>query len=197
MSKLEELIKEHCPNGVEYSNLEDCCVILDNKRKPITGSMRQKGIYPYYGANGIQDYVSDYIFDGEFILVGEDGSVLTKDGKPVVTWACGKIWVNNHAHVIQNNQRTLLRYLYHFLQTIDITMYVHGNIPKLTGKDFRALQIPLPPLAVQREIVRILDKFTLYSQELAAELAARKKQYEFYRDKLLSFDNLTNGGGTT
>src|SRR5699024_4971175 len=90
------------------------------------------------------------------------------------------------AHVIQNNQRTLLRYLYHFLQTIDITMYVHGNIPKFTGKDILALQIQLPPLAVQRKIVRILDKFTLYSQELAAELAARRAQYGYYRDKLLS-----------
>ncbi len=83
MSKLELLIKELCPDGVEYKSLEKCCNILDNKRKPVTKSSRLIGEYPYYGANGIQDYVSDYIFDGKFVLVGEDGSVLTKNGTPV------------------------------------------------------------------------------------------------------------------
>lgn len=187
MSKLEELIKEFCPNGVEYKPLEECCSILDNKRKPVTKSVREYGEYPYYGANGIQDYVSDYIFDGVFVLVGEDGSVLTSNGTPVVNWAEGKIWVNNHAHIIAEKEGILLRYLYHYLQTISIVSLVHGNIPKLTGSDFKSLQIPLPALPVQREIVRILDSFTLYSAELTAELTARRKQYEFYRDKLLNF----------
>ena len=78
MSKLEQLINELCPNGVEYRRLENCCEILDNKRKPVTKSAREAGKYPYYGANGIQDYVSNYIFEGTFILVGEDGSVVTE-----------------------------------------------------------------------------------------------------------------------
>lgn len=190
MNKLEELIKEFCPNGVEYKPLEECCSILDNKRKPVTKSVREYGEYPYYGANGIQDYVSDYIFDGVFVLVGEDGSVLTSNGTPVVNWAEGKIWVNNHAHIIAEKEGILLRYLYHYLQTISIVSLVHGNIPKLTGSDFKSLQIPLPALPVQREIVRILDSFTLYSAELTAELTARRKQYEFYRDKLLTFDEI-------
>lgn len=190
MSKLEELIKEFCPNGVEYKPLEECCSILDNKRKPVTKSVREYGEYPYYGANGIQDYVSDYIFDGVFVLVGEDGSVLTSNGTPVVNWAEGKIWVNNHAHIIAEKEGILLRYLYHYLQTISIVSLVHRNIPKLTGSDFKSLQIPLPALLVQREIVRILDSFTLYSAELTAELTARRKQYEFYRDKLLTFDEI-------
>lgn len=192
MSKLEELIKEFCPNGVEYKPLEECCSILDNKRKPVTKSVREYGEYPYYGANGIQDYVSDYIFDGVFVLVGEDGSVLTSNGTPVVNWAEGKIWVNNHAHIIAEKEGILLRYLYHYLQTISIVSLVHGNIPKLTGSDFKSLQIPLPALPVQREIVRILDSFTLYSAELTAELTARRKQYEYYRDKLLTFDDLSS-----
>ena len=101
MTKLEQLIKELCPDGVEIRSLENCCNILDRKRKPVTKSAREAGEYPYYGANGIQDYVSDYIFDGIFILVGEDGSVITSTGNPVVTWAEGKIWVNNHAHIIE------------------------------------------------------------------------------------------------
>lgn len=184
MSKLDELIQELCPNGVEYRKLEDCCNVLDKKRKPVTKSAREAGEYPYYGANGIQDYVSDYIFDGIFVLVGEDGSVITKAGTPVVTWAEGKIWVNNHAHIIEGTEDVLLRYLFHYIQTIDVTTLIHGNIPKLTGRDFRALQIPVPPLEVQREIVRILDSFTL----LTAELIARKKQYEYYEHNLL-FDD--------
>ena len=195
MSRLEELIKELCPDGVEYRKLEDCCNVLDRKRKPITKAAREAGEYPYYGANGIQDYVADYIFEGKFILVGEDGSVITPTGIPVVNWAEGKIWVNNHAHIIEELDGVLLRYLYHYLQTIDVTPLIHGNIPKLTGGDFKALQIPVPPLEIQREIVRILDNFTSLKAELQAELQARKKQYEYYRDQLLSFDSV-HGGGT-
>lgn len=143
MSKLEELIQELCPDGVETFPLEECCNILDKKRKPVTKNSREKGEYPYYGANGVQDYVSDYIFNGKFVLVGEDGSVITKSGTPVVTWAEGKIWVNNHAHVIEEKSGTMLRYLYFYIQTIDVTSLIHGNIPKLTGRDFRSLKIAL------------------------------------------------------
>ena len=65
------------PEGWEVKRLEECCIILDNKRKPVSGSVRVAGKYPYYGANGILDYVSSYIFDGVYVLVGEDGSVIT------------------------------------------------------------------------------------------------------------------------
>ncbi|OUN38968.1 restriction endonuclease subunit S [Faecalibacterium sp. An77] len=189
MSKLEELIQQLCPDGVECRNLEECCNILDKKRKPVTKAAREAGEYRYYGANGIQDYVSDYIFDGTFVLVGEDGSVITKAGTPVVTWAEGKIWVNNHAHIIEEKTGVLLRYLFHYIQTIDVTSLIHGNIPKLTGGDFKTLKISIPPLEIQREIVRILDHFTELTTELTAELTveltARQKQYEYYRDRLL------------
>lgn len=188
-NKLEELIKKLCPNGVEYKKLEDCCNILDNERKPVTKSARIKGEYPYYGANGIQDYVSDYIFDGTFVLVGEDGSVINKNGNPVVTWAEGKIWVNNHAHVIKEKENVLLRYLYHYIQTINVSVLIHGNIPKLNQGDFRNLRIAVPPLEVQCEIVHILDDFTLLSAELSAELEARQKQFSYYRECLIN-----NGG---
>lgn len=189
MNKLEQLINELCPNGVEYRRLENCCEILDNKRKPVTKSAREAGKYPYYGANGIQDYVSNYIFDGTFVLVGEDGSVVTEIGTPIVTWATGKIWVNNHAHIISEINGVLLRYLFHYLQTVRVKHLIHGNIPKLTGGDFRALKIAVPPLPVQEEIVRILDKFTELTAELIAELIARKQQYEYYKSSLLTFGN--------
>lgn len=176
-------------DDVECRPLEMCCEILDKKRKPITKAARESGKYPYYGANGVQDYVSGYIFDGVFILVGEDGSVITSSGTPIVTWAEGKIWVNNHAHIISQIDGVNLRYLFHYLQTVNVTPLIHGNIPKLTGKDFRAIPVPLPPFPIQQEIVRILDTFTNLTAELTdklnAELTARRKQYEYYRDELL------------
>ena len=187
MSKLDELLQELCPNGVKFRSLDKCCIILDSKRKPVTKALRKSGIYPYYGANGIQDHISEYIYDGTFILIGEDGSVITPNGTPVVTWASGKIWVNNHAHVLSESTDVSLRYLFHFIQTINIAPLVHGNIPKLTGSDLRAISIPVPPLEVQREIVRILDSFTSLTAELSAELSTRQNQYGFYREKLLSF----------
>lgn len=88
-----------------------------------------------------------------------------------------------------------MRYLYHFLQTVDVTPLIHGNIPKLTGKDFKNISIPVPPPPVQEEIVRILDSFTSLAAPLTAELQARQKQYEYYRDQLLTFD--VHGGGTS
>ena len=193
MKKLDELIEKLCPNGVEYKKLESCCNILDNKRKPVTKSSRIEGEYPYYGANGIQDYVADYIFDGIFVLVGEDGSVISENGTPIVNWAEGKIWVNNHAHIIEEMDGVLLRYLFHYIQTINVSSLIHGNIPKLNQGDFRKLMIAVPPLEVQNEIVHILDKFKELSSKhsglLSTELKARQKQYEYYRDELLAFKN--------
>lgn len=184
MTKLERLINEFCPDGVEYKALGDVVEILDSQRKPVTKKDRQSGIYPYYGANGIQDYVNDYIFDGTFLLMGEDGSVINKDNTPVLTWATGKIWVNNHAHIMSEKSNiALLRYIYFYLSTADVSHIVRGTPPKINQQQLRPISIPLPPLPVQREIVRILDNFT----ELTAELTARKKQYEYYRDKLLTF----------
>lgn len=176
---------------VRWLPLGECCKILDNQRKPISKNLRVSGQFPYYGANGVQDYINDYIFDGTYLLVGEDGSVITEDGHPVVNWATGKFWVNNHAHIVEELEGVKLRYLYHYLQTINITSLIHGNIPKLTGSDFKGLNIPVPPLEIQNNIVKVLDNFDAVCSDLKiglpSEINARKKQYEFYRDALLTF----------
>lgn len=190
----DELLTSYISDSTVYLPLERCCKILDNKRKPVTKAAREAGKYPYYGANGIQDYVSNYIFDGTFVLVGEDGSVITAAGNPVVTWAEGQIWVNNHAHIIEEIDGFSLRYLYHYLQTVNVTKLIHGNIPKLTGTDFRAIPVPAVPNSAQTEIVQMLDRFDAICNDLTtglpAEIAARQKQYENYRDKLLTFKKL-------
>lgn len=188
MSKLQELIKELCPDGVEFRKLGEVCEILDSKRQPIAKGKRIPGKYPYYGANGVQDYVDNYIFDGVFLLVGEDGSVINKDNSPVLNWAVGKIWVNNHAHILAEKYCCNLRYLYFILQVTNVSKIVRGMPPKINQENLINIEIPLPPLEIQSEIVRILDTFTAHTAELQAELQARKEQYEYYRNKLLTFD---------
>lgn len=195
MNRIDSLIKEFCPNGVKFYSIEQCCTILDRKRKPITKSARKPGKYPYYGANGIQDYVDDYIFEGRYVLVGEDGSVITPSGNPVVNWAEGKIWVNNHAHIIEEKEGVMLRFIFHYLHTINITPLIHGNIPKLTGKDFKSIRIPVPPLNVQREIVDLIDELFILEADLmkkiSEEINSRRKQHNYYKNMLLTFDNDT------
>lgn len=188
MSKLQKLIREICPSGVKFRKLGEICRILDSKRKPVSKGKRSHGIYPYYGANGIQDYVDDYIFDGTFILLGEDGSVINSNKSPILNWAVGKIWVNNHAHILAEiSSIANLRYVFFTLQTKDVSSIVRGTPPKLNQENLRNIEIPVPPLPVQEEIVRILDHFTELTAELQAELQARKEQYEYYRNKLLTF----------
>jgi type I restriction enzyme S subunit len=182
---------------VEYRKLGDCARILDSQRKPVTKGKRTNGVYPYYGANGIQDYVADYIFDGDYLLIGEDGSVINPDKSPVLNWASGKFWVNNHAHILAENlDIALLRYLFYALQKSDVSDIVRGTPPKLNQVNLRNIEIPIPPLAVQEEIVKILDRFAEYTAELQAELQARKEQYEYYRNLLLTFNPSASGYGT-
>ncbi|NHA92803.1 restriction endonuclease subunit S [Helicobacter pylori] len=190
MHKIEQLLHTLAPKGVEFRKLGEVCEILDNRRIPIAKNKRNPGIYPYYGANGIQDYIDSYIFDGDFVLVGEYGSVINKDNTPVVNWASGKIWVNNHAHVLQTKNELKLKFLYFYLQTIDVSYYVAGTPPKINQENLKQITIPIPPLEIQQEIVKILDAFTELNTELNTELKARKKQYQYYQNMLLDFKGI-------
>lgn len=190
LKRIHELIAEHCPDGVQRRPLGEVVHILDSQRKPISKDKRESGAIPYYGANGVQGYVKNYIFDGTFLLFGEDGSVINKDYSPVLHWATGQIWVNNHAHVLaEKAEVALLRFIFYALSACDVSGIVRGVPPKINQASLRNIEIPLPPLAVQLEIVRILDALTSLQAELQAELAARRSQLEFYRDSLLSFNN--------
>ena len=183
------------PDGdLEWTTLGDATTNHDRRRKPVTRSERKEGEFPYYGANGIQDYVHDFIFDGTFLLVGEDGSVKNADGTPVLNWASGKIWVNNHAHVLTaSSEQFSLRYLYYYLATVDVTAYVTGGTqPKINQKNLNSIPVPVIARDFQDRVVEILDRFDALVNDLSvglpAELAARRKQYEYYRDKLLTFE---------
>ena len=141
------------------AKLGDVCEILDSKRVPITASNRQPGPYPYYGANGIQDYVADYIFDDELVLLAEDGGNFGSKEKPIAYRVSGKCWINNHAHVLKPKTGLDVDYLCYSLMFYDVTGLVNGATrQKLTQADMRKMEIPLPPLDEQRHIAAVLDK---------------------------------------
>lgn len=147
------------------ARLGDICEILDSKRIPITASNRKAGIYPYYGANGIQDYVDDYIFDDELVLLAEDGGHFGSPDKPIAYRVSGKCWVNNHAHVLKPKDYLNVDYLCYSLMFRDVSSIVNGATrQKLTQADMREIEIPLPALNEQHVIVDNLNKiFTLIS----------------------------------
>lgn len=166
---------------------EDFVEIANNARRPVKASLRTLGIIPYYGANNIQDYVEGCTHDGEFVLIAEDGSANLENYS--IQYATGKFWANNHVHVVCGKSELSTRYLYHYLRIVNFIPYLTGGgRAKLTKGKMLEVSIPIPPLAIQTEIVRILDAFTTHTAELTAELTARKKQYNYYRDQLLTFE---------
>ena len=175
----------------ESRKLEDVVNILDNKRRPISKAKRVAGAYPYYGANGIQDYVESYIFDGEFLLLGEDGSVINPDGSPIMNWAKGKIWVNNHAHVLsEKDNSVLLKYVYYYLQTVNISSLVKGIPPKLNQQNLRNINILVPEKKIQEEIICLLDNYceleNQLEESLSLELKSRKQQCYFWKREIMN-----------
>lgn len=162
--------------GWEYKKLGDCTQILDSQRKPVTKKDRIGGIYPYYGATGIQDYVDKYIFDGRYVLVGEDGAKWSAFEQSAFIIE-GKSWVNNHAHVLKPHDLLVDTFLIYFLNYSDLDSYISGAIVrKLTQASLRNIDIPLPPKSTQLTIVSELDKIN--------ELIRLKKE------QLKDYDNL-------
>jgi type I restriction enzyme S subunit len=182
---------------VEWMTLGDerFVEVANAARKPVKASLRVSGKTPYYGANNIQDYVDGYTHDGEYVLIAEDGSASIENYS--VQYATGKFWANNHVHVVRGNQRLNTKFLYHYLRIVDFIPHLpNKDRSKLTKGEMIKIPLPVPcpanpqkSLEIQAEIVRILDTFTELTAELTAELIARKKQYNYYRDQLLSFDD--------
>ena len=178
--------------GYAVVTLEDIAENCDSMRKPVTSGKREAGEYPYYGASGIVDYVKDYIFDGDYLLVSEDGANLLTRSTPIAFSISGKNWVNNHAHVLKFDCYETRRFVEFYLNSIDLAPYISGGAqPKLNQKNLNRIEIPLPSQERQKYIVDILDRFDAICNDLTsglpAEIEARQKQYEYYRDKLLNF----------
>ena len=170
--------------------IEDVCEILDNFRIPITSSERTKGIYPYYGANGVQDYVDSYIFDDELVLVAEDGGNFGSKKRPIAYRVSGKCWINNHAHVLKPKNGLNVEYLCYSLMFYNVANLINGATrQKLNQSALKKMQIPLPPLEEQKKIAEELDNITdliakRKSQQTKLDLLVKAKFVEMFGDPI-------------
>lgn len=176
MSKIDNLIKEMCPNGVKYKSIKEVCRLHYGKGNTIP----KDGVdYDVYGCNGIVGTTNKYNNE-DAPIVGHIGSA------GVVTWGKGKNFVTYNGTICTPNLKVInSRYLYHNLINLHLEKYVKGNQPFLSSSDFENIKIPVFPIKVQEEIVRILDKFSELEEELEEELEIREKQYKFFQKKLL------------
>lgn len=156
--------------------LKDAVSILDYRRIPISSSERAQRAktYPYYGAQGIVDYIDDYLFDGEYVLVAEDGNNLKSLNEPIVTWATGRFWVNNHAHILGDCGVANIRYLYYLLMTSDLSGLITGSTqPKLNQENLANFDLNLPDRETQDRVAFLLaalDDKIANNKKLMAEL---------------------------
>ncbi|HFU3729968.1 TPA: restriction endonuclease subunit S [Streptococcus suis] len=177
---------------VEWKTLGEVAENLDYLRKPVTKGSRSSGIYPYYGASGIVDYVDDYIFDGDYLLVSEDGANLIARKTPIAFSVTGKSWINNHAHVLKFESDIDRKYVSYYLNHIDLTPYISGAAqPKLNQQNLNSIKLAYPKQEVRNRIVQVLDNFDAVCNDLniglPKEIELRQKQYDYFREKLLTF----------
>lgn len=177
---------------VDMVELGSVVTLLDSRRIPLKKGDRVSGEYPYYGASGIVDYVDSYIFDEDLLLVSEDGANLKARTKPIAFSTSGRVWVNNHAHVLKVESSFYQKFLEEYLNSLDLEPYLVGSTqPKLNQSGLLSIPVPLPTEQALERSVLLLEKLKLFvtdfSAGLPAEIAARRAQYEHYRDRLLSF----------
>ncbi len=169
------------PQEWEIKTLNKACYFLDSQRIPIKDSDRAKisGIYPYYGASGIIDYVNSYIFDDDLILLAEDGANIINRSTPIAFLVNGKIWVNNHAHVLKAKPSFDRYYLCVYLESLKYNKYNTGTAqPKLNREVCEKIPILTPPLAEQKKIAEVLgvwDKAIEKQSQLIEQLTLRKR----------------------
>lgn len=135
---------------------------FDKKRIPLSAAQREKrqGKYRYYGAQGVIDWVDDYIFDGTYLLIAEDGENLKSKKSNIAQLASGKFWVNNHAHVIQCKKGYDIRYLCYLINLTDLSGYITGSAqPKLSQSSMNAIVLPMPKFEIQKEVADFIEKF--------------------------------------
>lgn len=182
------------PTEWEVKKLGEVVEFLDGKRKPLkdTERSKMKGPYPYYGASGIIDYVNDFIFDDELILLGEDGANIINRSSPLAFMVEGKIWVNNHAHVLKPYSQFNRGYITEYLESISYDKFNTGTAqPKLNKDICSKIPIPLPPLPEQQKIAEVLstwDKAIQDTDAIIKKLEVRNKALAFslLRGKMVS-----------
>lgn len=158
---------------MEYIALNECCEILDSQRIPIAASQRKKGEYPYYGANGIQGYVDNFIFDDELVLLAEDGGNFGSKNKPIAYRVSGKCWINNHAHVLKPKKNINIDYLCYALMFYNVDSLINGATrKKLTQSAMKKMRIPLRTMKEQNKIVKQIGKVLEVKQQIERQLVS-------------------------
>ncbi len=150
------------PKGWRSTTLSGIAQLFDNKRIPLNSRERgsKKGIYPYYGASGIVDYLNEYIFDGEYVLISEDGENLRTRQTPIAFIANGKFWVNNHAHIILGTGPLMNNFITYAFQNMDVNPYITGAVqPKLNQDNLLSIPVIVPPENERQKIVQVLKAF--------------------------------------
>lgn len=187
MKNLETLIQELCPDGVEFVKLGDVCEIKRGVRV-VKKDLQEIGKIPVYQNSLVPlGYKDEFNYPSNVAFVISAGAAGDVGYSEIPFWAADDCLTITCPSNIEN------KYVYYFLKNYEYKLKSKvrkASIPRLSRKVVDDLEIPLPPIEVQTEIVRILDKFTSLEAELEAELDCRKRQYEYYRDKLLSFDNV-------
>lgn len=187
MTQLETLIQTLCPNGVKFVKLGEVVRVLRGKRLTKSDLLSEALYNVYHGGIEPLGKYNEANREGNTVMVINVGASAGSVG-----FSKDAFWSSDGCFCLSKNDLTDSKFLYYYLLTQEKHLQSKvrkAGIPTLDSLVIESLQIPLPPLAVQSEIVRILDKFTLYKSELAAELAARLQQYEYYRDQLLTFDD--------
>lgn len=189
----DQLIRD-CPS-IRWIPLSEISENCDKSRKPIKKEKRIAGKTPYYGASGVVDYVDGFTHEGDYLLLSEDGANLLARSMPIAYQISGRNWINNHAHVLRIENANLRQLVEMYLNSISLEPYItKGAQPKLTKQRMETIAVPVPSEDYLSRIVEMLTKFyaltTSLTDGLPAEIEARRKQYEYYRDRLLSFDEL-------
>ena len=185
MSRLADLINELCPDGVEYKPLKELLRIRNGRDYKLLSS----GTVPVYGSGGVMTHVSEAIGFGPTVLIPRKGSLDN------VFFVEGPFWTVDTIFYTEIGPEVKPKYLYYNLKRMRLSqMNEAAGVPSMNQKKLGQIRIPIPPLEVQCEIVRILDQFTTLEAELEAELEARRAQYEYYRNQLLSYDALASRG---
>ena len=180
-SRFVEMFGEPTINSKNWKRVrfDSLCENLDGKRRPITSTDREAGPYPYYGASGIVDHVAGFIFDEDILLVSEDGANLLARSTPIAFSVSGKVWVNNHAHVLRFNNFALQKYVEYYFSMISIEDYITGSTqPKLNQAKLNCMMIPLPSDSLQEVFMRFvaeIDKSKLAVKQSLEKLETLKK----------------------
>ena len=142
-------VDDDLPTGWRIGTVGEIIEIHDSKRIPLSGAERakmEKKTYPYYGAAALMDYVDDYIFDGKYLLLGEDGTVVDEAGYPILQYVWGKFWVNNHAHILTGKLGFNVESLYMLFTQTPVKSIVTGAVqPKISQTNLRSIQVVIPP----------------------------------------------------